>query len=170
MHPTWKPVRRIPVSSDVVVRAVSIIRATFSGEASSSYNVVPSLISIMFGFKNGYEMFSNTMDCIYWKETPSAYRALDLIRKAPIFLLCKWLHSDPFFLGFTIINFTFQPQCSNKVGYVRQQTRERLVVPYLLIKCQFTGKRRFDHNLPVFVREYSSVASDLGVELGGFHI
>lgn len=61
---TWNPVNRTPVSKEVVALAVWIIRAFFSSLASSSYNLVPSLISRIFGFKNLWDRFSNTIECI----------------------------------------------------------------------------------------------------------
>ena len=60
---TWKPVNLTPVSKEVVSRAAFCIRATFSGEAASSYNTVPSLMSRMLGLRKGNERFSRTMDC-----------------------------------------------------------------------------------------------------------
>ena len=60
---TWNPVNLTPVSNDVVSFAVLIIRSTFSGEADSSYRIVPSLMSRMFGFLKGKDRFSRTRFC-----------------------------------------------------------------------------------------------------------
>ena len=60
---TWKPVSLTPVSSEVVSLAVASMRSCFSGEAVSSYRIVPSLMSMMLGFVNVEETFSRTMDC-----------------------------------------------------------------------------------------------------------
>ena len=58
----------MPVSKEVVSLAVFCIRATFSGEAASSYNTVPSLMSRILGLRKGNERFSRTMDCGYKKK------------------------------------------------------------------------------------------------------
>ena len=79
---TWNPVSRTPVSKDVVALAVSIIRCTFSGEASLSYNTVPSLTSKILGLTNRRERFSRTRDWIKGNESTTRQGQ----RKEPPFL------------------------------------------------------------------------------------
>ncbi len=60
---TWNPVKRTPVSSEVVSRAVFSMRARFSSLALSSYRTVPSFTSRMLGFRKECDRFSSTRDC-----------------------------------------------------------------------------------------------------------
>ncbi len=62
--PTLNPVSRMPISLAVYLAACASIRDFFSGVASASCKMVPSLTSRMEGRVYRCEMFSRTMDWV----------------------------------------------------------------------------------------------------------